>query len=92
MVAQFVVRKRDIPRRDGPQVLFWNKVEIVPPPKPRRKVKKYRALLKYRKKDEPIRFEISNGLYATLEEARHRCFGAYEALCLIPETEQEFDE
>ena len=33
--------------KDGPQVLFWDKVEIVPPPKPRRKVKKYRALLKY---------------------------------------------
>ncbi len=77
--------------KDGPQLLFWDKVEIVPPPKP--KVKKYRALLRLGKK-----FELTLGSFATLEEAKNY-FGsgsgyevAYEALCLIPETEQEFDE
>ena len=73
--------------KDGPQVLFWDKVEIVPPPKSRRKVKKYRALLRF-----GDNFGISPGSFATLEEAKQTYRCAYEAQNLILETEQEFEE
>ena len=54
--------KPDVPRRyrtnlngrfcgDGPQVLFWDKVEIVPPPRPRRLVKKTVEVRPYRTMD-----------------------------------------
>ena len=80
--------------QNGPQIIFWDKIELgPPPPKPKRKVKKYRALLRLGKD-----FDLSFDSFATLEEVKNY-FGsgsgyevAYEALCLIPETEQEFDE
>lgn len=36
---------------DGPQVLFWDKVEIVPPPRPKRLVKKTVMVRPYRTMD-----------------------------------------
>lgn len=72
----------------GCQVLFWDKIELGPqPPKPKRKVKKYRALLRFDKK-----FELSTISFTTSEEANRCFFGDYNFVCLIPETEQEFDE
>ena len=39
---------------DGPQVLFWDKVEIVPPPRPKRLVKKTIEVRPYRTMDSVV--------------------------------------
>ena len=74
----------------GCQVLFWDKIELgPPPPKPKRKVKKWHALIKVVNGS----YGLSQEYYSSLGEAQaHYATIWRQAIRLIPETEQEFDE